>query len=91
VLVNRREIAPLAQHALEIGGHHLGAHRPLHDLADLFQNLPVVSAFLGQERRVRGYAVENPDRRELLDFLDAPGVDEQFHDELHQSLMILDS
>ena len=32
------ELAPFAQHAVDVGGDDLGAGRPLHDLADLLQD-----------------------------------------------------
>jgi hypothetical protein len=79
VLVELGELAPLAQHAVDVGGDDFGAGRPLHDLADALQQRPVVAPFFGEQRRVGGDAVDDAERHQGLDFLQVSRVDEQLH------------
>ena len=83
VLVDLRELAPFAQHALDIGRDDFGAGRPLHDLADPLEDGAVVAAFLRQQRRVGGDAVDDAERHQRFDFLEIARVDEE------SSLLIL--
>jgi hypothetical protein len=55
------------------------AHRTVDDLADPFQVLPIVARLLGQERRIRGDAIENAEGGERFDFLDVAGIHKELH------------
>ena len=79
VLVDRRDVVPLAHHAGEVGRRHFTADRSLHDVADLLQVLPEIARLFREQRRVGGHAVDDAERGDRLDVLDAAGVDEQFH------------
>ena len=79
VLVDRRDVVPLLDHAGEVGRGHLAADRALDDLADLLQVLAVVARLLRQQRRVGRDAVDDADGGQRFDVLDVAGVDEEFH------------
>src|SRR4051812_5597437 len=80
VLVPARVLAPLAQHAIQIGGKYFYAHRPLHDVADLSDiGLVVLLVLLRHQRRIGGHAVQDSEGRRLADLLDAGCVDKEFH------------
>ena len=78
VLVELRDFVSLAHHAVELGRDHFAADRPLHDVADLLQFDFVVAGLLRQQRRIGGDAVDDADRDERLDLLDAAAVYESF-------------
>ena len=69
VLVDRRELAALGDHAGRVGRDDLGAHRPLHELADLLDDRARVAALLRQQRRIRRDAVDDAERHQRLDVL----------------------
>ena len=73
------DVVPFAHHAREVGGRDLAAHRPLDDVADLLQVLPEIAGLLREQRRVGRHAVEDAERGDRLDVLDAAGVDEELH------------
>jgi hypothetical protein len=66
VLVDGGEVAPLAHHAGRVGGRYFGAHRALHDVTNLLQDLAVVAALLGEQRRVRRDTVDDAERERGL-------------------------
>src|SRR5262245_62375660 len=82
VRVDLRDVTSLLQHAREVGRGHFAAHRALDDVADPLEVLPEVARLFRQERRVRRHAVEDAQRGNRLDVLDAAGVHKEFHEEL---------
>ena len=79
VLVDGGQLAAFPNHALGVGRHDLGADRALHQIADRLERRTRVAAFLRHQRRVRGDAVDDPERNKGLDLLDVAGIDEQLH------------
>ncbi len=71
--------AAFSQHALEVGGGHLGAHRPRHERADLGDDLLEVALGLGHQRGVGGDAVDEAGGGQLLDFGHVCRIHEEFH------------
>ena len=70
---------PFAHHAGVVGGGHLAAHRAFDDAADLFQVVAKVARFFRQKRRIGRDAIENAERGDGFDVLDAAGVNEELH------------
>ena len=87
VIVNGGEIVSLPYHPGKVGRGHFAAHGPLDDVADPLQILSEIARFLGEERRVRRHAVENAERGERFDVLDAAGIDKKFHGLTSSSLV----
>src|SRR5438128_5285912 len=79
VLIDLRDVAPLAQHAGVVGRRHLAADGTFHDVANPLQVLAEIARLLREERRIRRDAVEDAERGDRFDVLDAAGVDEDFH------------
>jgi hypothetical protein len=77
--MDRRELAALGHHVSRIDRRHLGRDRPVDDADDLAQRGMEFLAFLGDEARIRGHAVEQPERGGLADLVDVRGVDEELH------------
>ena len=73
------ELAAFRRHRLMFGGRHLGADRPLDDVADLAQHLEEIAARLGHEARVRGRAVDHAGCGQIADFPDVRRIDEKLH------------
>ncbi len=73
------ELATLAEHAVESVATTSALVGPLHDLADLLEDLAIVARLLRQQRRVGGDAVDDAERHERFDFLQVAGVDEELH------------
>src|SRR5690606_39952825 len=65
------------------GGGHFGAHRSVHDVADIHIMPPdpvlAADAFLGHERWVGGDPIEHAQVLGFLDLGETGGVDEEFH------------
>ena len=80
VLVDLRELAALGDHAGRVGRDDLGAHRALHEPADLLEDRARVAALLRQQRRIGRDAVDDAERHQRFDFLEIAGIDEELHD-----------
>ena len=76
----------LRHHGVELGGHDLGAHRPLHQLADgadvRLELLFGANADLGAQAGVGGDAVHQAQFVRLSNLIQISGVDEKFHNDL---------
>ena len=73
----------LRHHGAEFGGHDLGAHRTLHQLADsvdvLLKILFGADADLGAQAGVGGDAVYQAQAVGLPNLIQLGGVDKEFH------------
>ena len=76
-----RDLAPLCDHALCVNGGrlHLAADRSVHDGSNLLDHLVEISAFLCDQRRVRGNAADDTHVIRLLNVLNVRCVNEKFH------------
>src|SRR4030095_2032243 len=79
VLVDAGETPAFADHAGRVGRDDLRAHRTLHRLADLLQDLTVVTRLLREQRWMGRHAVEDADGRKRFDFLEIACVYEKLH------------
>ena len=83
VAVDGGQFPGFRNHGVGGGAHGFGAHRSLHDVADLFDMRPkaltIRNPFLGDQGRIGRHAVENPQRVGFLDFIQVGRIDEEFH------------
>ena len=75
----RREVAALLEHPVDVVRDDLGRDRARGDLADLLEDLVVRAADLGVEGRIRGHAIEDAPSSDGLDLFDVGGVQEDLH------------
>jgi hypothetical protein len=76
----------LGHHGVGFGGHHLGAHRRLDQVADgadmLFKGRGFANSLFGAEAGVGGHSVHQAQAVGLANLIQVGGVDEKFHDGL---------
>ena len=79
VLVNLRQVLPLLDHRIGLDADDFSADRPIHDRANLFQEVFEASAFFGDQRRVRGDAIEHAPTCRLFNLFCIAGIQEKHH------------
>ncbi len=73
-----RDLPPLGDHSLGLGGHHFAVH-DLHQVAHLLQGVPEGFLLFGQQGGVGGDTIEHSQLGSLADFIHAARVEENFH------------
>ena len=83
ILVQGRQRFPFADHTVEIGGDHLGAHIAIDDGADFevmaTAGLLTANVLLGHQRRIGRHPVEHAHRMGLANLIEVSCIDKKFH------------
>ena len=76
VVIDRRQLAPLADHSIRFGGNDFRADWTTNKLTDRLEHPVRIALGFGQQRRVRGHPIDDPKRHERLDFSRVRCIDE---------------